>query len=326
MSARATVASEISDALLEEAADWLVRLHAGEDSPALRRELERWRGQSPAHAAAWQQAEIVLGSFRQVPGQIGRRTLDGLPRHGRRGALRGLGLLALAAPAGWLLWRHQPWSAWQADLRTATGEQRSLQLADGTLLTLASASAVDIRYTEHERQLRLIEGEVMITTAPDKQPRPRPFVVLTAQGRLLPLGTRFSVRQFDGATELAVYEGAVRIHTRAGAERTVPAGERARFDGGAIAASRPAAAGDALWADGMLVARDMRLADWVAEIGRYRPGVLRCDPAVAELRVSGAFPLQDTEASLDLLLKTRPLAARRITRYWISLEAPPEGV
>lgn len=70
----------------------------------------------------------------------------------------------------------------------------------------------------------------------------------------------------------------------------------------------------------MLAARDMPLADLIAELARHRPGVLRCHPAVAALRVSGVFPLRDTDASLDLLIQTRPLALRNRTRYWVSVE------
>jgi transmembrane sensor len=87
---------------------------------------------------------------------------------------------------------------------------------------------------------------------------------------------------------------------------------------------RPQAAVDATaasWEQGMLAVRDWRLADLVDELGRYRRGVLRCDPAVAGLRVSGAFPLNDTDASLRLLEKTLPVRVSRITPYWTTVAA-----
>lgn len=65
----------------------------------------------------------------------------------------------------------------------------------------------------------------------------------------------------------------------------------------------------------------MRLDALVAELSRYRGGVLRCDPAVGALRVSGAFPLRDTDASLALLAKTLPVRIGGITRYWTVVEA-----
>jgi transmembrane sensor len=320
MAAAQPLPPEIEARLLGEAADWLVRIQSGENDAALRAEFEQWRHRSPAHGAIWQRAETVLHNFQQVPAAIGRRTLAGLPNSGRRRALHALGLFAVGAPAALLLWAHPPWAAWQADLHTATGQQKTLTLADGTRLTLNTASAVDIAFNERERRVHLVKGEVLITTASDPSPLPRPFIVHTAQGRLRPIGTRFSERQLPDATHLAVYEGAVEITTRGGERHTLQAGEQSTFPGGSIAPAAELSTSDALWADGMLVARNMRLADWVAEMSRYRAGLLRCHPAVAELRVSGAFPLNDTDASLDLLLKTRPLAMHRVTRYWVTLE------
>ena len=54
----------------------------------------------------------------------------------------------------------------------------------------------------------------------------------------------------------------------------------------------------------------MRLDAFAAELGRYRPGLLRCDPAVAPLRVSGAFQLHDTDAVLAALPATLPVSVR----------------
>jgi transmembrane sensor len=69
----------------------------------------------------------------------------------------------------------------------------------------------------------------------------------------------------------------------------------------------------------MLLARNMRLADVVAEMSRYRSGVLRCDPAVAELRVSGAVSLADTDAGLALLARSLPLRIEQASRYWVTV-------
>ena len=90
------------------------------------------------------------------------------------------------------------------------------------------------------------------------------------------------------------------------------------FDSSAPAAPLDAAA--LTWEHGMMVARNMRLDDLLAELGRYRPGVLRCHQAVAGLTVSGAFPLKDTDASLRLLQDTLPIRISSLTRYWVAVE------
>jgi transmembrane sensor len=304
--------------LLEEAADWLVRLQTEGDGPALRQAIAQWRSRSPAHRAAWQRAERVMQHFAELPPQLGRQVLAETPRHGRRAALRQLALAALLAPAAVALWRQAPWEdgRWQ----TATGEQQRLELEDGTVLVLNTDSAVRVTYSQTERRIRLRHGEILVTTAPDLPGRNRPLLVESEQGQLRPLGTRFSVRQLEDRTRLAVFAGAVEITTRGGGRQVVPSGARSDFAADAIIPPAPLGPAEDAWEAGLLTANDLPLADFLAELGRYRSGVLRCHPAVAEMRVSGTFTLQDTEAALELLVKTRPLALRRLTRYWMSLE------
>src|SRR5690606_33355831 len=129
MSSTAAIDADV----LKEAADWAMTLHYDTPTDAERQAFDRWRRQSPAHEAAWTRAQAVFRTFNQVPADIGKDALKSLERsHDRRQALRLLGVLLVAAPAGWLAWRSTPWQEWTADLRTATGEQKTITLADGT--------------------------------------------------------------------------------------------------------------------------------------------------------------------------------------------------
>ncbi|WP_373790280.1 FecR domain-containing protein [Achromobacter insuavis] len=309
-------------AVLEEAAGWLVRFQSETLSAADRAAFERRRGRSAAHAAAWARVEDMLRSFGQVPPDLGARTLRQLERPGRRQALRsGAGLLLLG-PAAWLAWRELPWHEWSADARTATGEQRRMQLADGTRLLLNTATAVDIQYTAEQRVIWLRAGEILLTTSKDPAPVHRPFIVRTAQGSVQALGTRFMVRDERDGIRVAVFEGAVAIRPAASdAQRVLRAGQQTVFDAQRIEPESAVDTALVSWEDGMLAARNWRLADLVAELARYRRGFLRCDPAVAELRVSGAFPLNDIDAGLRLLEKTLPVRIQRMTPYWVTVAA-----
>ena len=98
------------------------------------------------------------------------------------------------------------------------------------------------------------------------------------------------------------------------------AGEQSAFTAAAIQPVRAVDASAAFWERGLLLARDMRLDDLVAELARYHRGVLRCDPAVAGLTVSGAFPVTDTLASLDMLEKSLPVRIGSATSYWLTVK------
>lgn len=315
---------KLSEELLEEAADWVVTLHFEAAGDAQWLAFERWRGQSEAHRAAWSRAEQVFGTFDAVPGEVGRqalRQLDGLKGMSRRRAVRLLGTLLVAGPAGWLAARHAPWDGWMADASTGTGERKSLTLGDGSRVVLNTASALDIRFDPNERRLHLRNGEVLITTHADSMAPRRPFFVDVAQGRVEALGTRFSVRQLGEQCQMAVFEQRVEIRPQSGARVILEAGQQAWFDSHGM--RRIAAVDDsaALWEQGMLVARDLRLVDVLTELSRYRHGVLRCDPQVADLRVSGALSLVDTDLALTALERTLPVRVSRVSRYWVSVAA-----
>lgn len=306
------------DLLLEEAADWVIRLRYETADAATRRAFERWLAQGEAHAQAWARAEQVLGAFEGLPAPIGQRVLRATrKRQGRRALLRAALGLGVLAPAGWMAWREAP--VWRADLRTAAGEQLTRRLDDGTQLVLNSGSAVDLRYGSSERRLVLVAGEVLVTTGQESQPTYRPFVVQTPQGEVQALGTRFSVRVVDDRTEVMVFEHAVLARPASGAPQRIDAGQRGSFTLARTGALAPVDDSAALWEQGMLVVRDERLGDVVAELARHRPGFLRCAPEVADLRVSGALSLRDTDAALQALAERLPIAVQRVTRYWVSV-------
>ena len=310
----------LDPALLSEAADWMMTLRYGDNPQKARADLDRWRQQSAAHAEAWARAEALLGVFAQVPTSIGKDALQALRPPTRRHGLGMLGALLIAAPAGWLAWRHMPWREWTADVATATGERKSMTLADGSRLVLNTASAVDIVFTAAERRIRLQAGEILVTTHADPSPTYRPFMVQTPQGTVRALGTRFSVRNLDAqTTRVAVFEHAVEIRAMDGGLHLLRAGQQADFEAATVRPDVAVVTSAELVEHAMLLARTLRLADVVAEMSRYRSGVLRCDPAVAELRVSGAVSLADTDAGLALLARSLPLRIEQATRYWVTV-------
>jgi transmembrane sensor len=322
-----TAAQALDPRVLDAAAAWLVRLHDSAATEADRRACERWRQSDPAHARAWARAEALVHKLGGLPPGLALPVLGRPVRAARRAAIAKTAALLALGPSLWLGWRATDAQGWLADHRTATGEQRALRLPDGTRVTLNTASALDLRFDAAQRLLWLRTGEMLVETAPDPAATPRPLRVATREGVVQALGTRFTVRQDDGRTRIAVLEGAVRIRPTQGGEAMVlDAGRQTRFGAQRIDVPVPVDAAGTAWTRGMLLADGMRLADVVAELARYRPGLLRCDPAVAELRVSGAFPATDTDRALGMLVSTyRVDAVTRLRGHWVTLVARSDG-
>lgn len=317
-------ARPLSRAVAREAATWLVRLHGGgtrEDEAA----CLRWRGANPEHERAWQRALRLTARLDAVPASLGMPVLGRQVRTTRRAAVKAAALLLVAGPAGYAAYRATPWREWAADERTAIGERRSMTLADGSRVDLDTATAFDVHFSDGERRLMLYSGAIQVTTGGDAgHAGPyRPFVVQTQQGSLRALGTRFVVRD-DGraSTLVAVLHGAVQATSSAAPlKRIVPSGQQLRFTASSMGEAAPVDPHVADWARGTLFAERMRLADFLSELSRYRPGLLRCDPGVADLPISGVFRLDRTDDILAALPQTLPVRIVSRTRYWISVTA-----
>lgn len=318
----------IDPRILEEAADWLVRLNDGAAASSDRIACERWRQRSPEHAKAWARAELLMNKFGSLPSALAMPALNRSSPSGRRAAVVKLAALLAAVPAGWIAWRLADTRGWTADYQTAVGERRDIQLTDGTRVTLNTETAIDVHFDDVQRTVRLREGEILVQTAPDTAATHRPFSVNSIEGRMEALGTRFSVRQQDNRTHLAVLEGAVRIAPKdaTSAQRILRAGEQVSFTGSAIEDAVPADDAVIAWAHGMLMADRMRLADFAHELSRYRSGIVRVDPAVADLRISGAFPIDNTDQALAMLISTVEVdAVTRLGGRWVTLVSRQEN-
>lgn len=301
-----------------EAAQWLMRLHpAAEPDAAELRACLAWRASHVQHELAWQRAQQLNDKFTLMPAELGKATLGRAPARQRRQAVAKLAVLIAAVPAAMLAYQQLPVAAWQAAYRSGTGERRRVQLADGSRVQMNSGSAFDVEQGDGQRLLVLHEGEILIETAPDARARPRPFLVQTANGVLRAIGTRFCVQCGPGWTELAVFDGAVEVAARdaAAGKRIVAAGQQLRFSGAALADTEALVAHQADWVDGILHADDQPLAAFTAELARHRRGWIRCDPAVADLRISGSFQLDDTDQILRAVAATLPVQLHFHTRY-----------
>lgn len=306
--------------ILEEAAEWLMRLSENDLSASERAEWERWKVSSPERDRAWARAQLLQSKLGGLPPSLAMAALDRPHNPERRAALGKLALLLAVMPVGWGGWKLAQSQQWTADYQTRVGERRELTLADGSRITLNTATAIDVRFDSQQRLVYLRDGEILVQTAQDVS---RPFLVSTRQGRMQALGTRFTVREMSPRTHLAVLEGAVQVvlaENRQSAPLIVNAGQRTDFSAQTFGSVVPTDRNVGAWTQGMLMADNMRLADFVAELSRYRRGFVRCDPAIAGLRISGAFPISDSQRTLNMLVATYPLLARgHLSGYWVTL-------
>ena len=306
--------------LKQEALEWQVTLWSGEVTAEQYRAFEVWQQSSDLHQQTWAEIEGLQQRLHAVPGSAFSLIKDQPDSLKRRRLIQ---LLSVAAITGITVPAARKSEAWQmlaADYRTYAGQQRELVLADGSKLMMNTATALDIDYSASSRKLILRQGEIYVTTAPDVT-RARPLLVETEHGVAEALGTKFNVRLKPHATTVSVHDGAVRLSSENGFHAlTLASGMQATLSENAVTRATPVG-NESAWIDGQLVAEQMRLGSFLDELARYRAGIIRYDQRVADMLVSGVFPLPDTDRILQSLLQALPLHIHSFSRYLITVHA-----
>lgn len=326
------------DAIAEQAAHWLVLLGADDafERMQAREGYAAWRAADPRHAAAAADMEALLDRLQGLRGTPGvgpnpaRAALDAAHAHARaqrrtRRAGIALALAVLLGAPTWLALHTWPLDVLSADLRTGSGERHTVTLPDGSLLTLDSGSAVDVRFDGRRRAIALLEGDILVSVAKDPA---HPFIVETEHGSMRALGTRFTVAHARQATTLAMLESSVAVRSRTGgADTVVRAGQQVRMSAAGVGPVEKIDAGsvDDAWRQRKVVANDRPLGDVLAQLARHRSGWLRFSEAeLAGIRVSAVLPLDDTDGALRLLQANFPqLRVRRLTRWVVTVDLRP---
>ena len=324
----------LPESVIDAAITWAVRIDYNTPGTGARRSFERWLKADPLHGLAWERVHAMKGFQSELGGLSPKLALDVLQtaqhqrakgRLSRRNVMKLLSLAGIGVTAGWVAREHIPWQRLLADASTGIGEQKTLRLEDGTVVVLNTDSAVTTDLAGPRRLVVLHRGEILVTTGADADATvrlgsKRPVWVYTPFGRMQALGTRFVVRLGGQRARISVQEGAVELHPEGGGESALvrPGESRWLMADGTLPAELQGFAADG-WAEGVVAGKDIRLQDLLAELSRYRPGRIVCDPRVADLRLSGLFHVKDTDRVLQFLVQTQPVSVTWRTRFWVSV-------
>lgn len=303
---------DFSAQVAEQAVHWLLEIQDGPLSPRQQQAWQQWLNAHSEHRRAWEHMQRVNQRLSGLSSPLAHSTLNAPKSCSRRQALKLLLILGAGSAATWGL--REPLMPMLADYRSPIGQRRKLQLEDGSQLQLNTNTSVDVRLEAGQRLIRLLDGEIMLTSS-------NGLHLQTAQGLLRSASARLNVRQLRNRTQVAVFAGRVELTANSGAALSIGANQQLAFTDQHWDTPRALDANSGAWTDGMLVATQMRLADFLDELGRYRRGQLNCDPHVADLLISGSYPLDDSERILELLEISLPVKVQRFTRYWVTVQA-----
>jgi transmembrane sensor len=303
--------------LFEHALLLIVRQHgAAPDTASLAaRELAIWRSCDAAHESAclaaleaWQQtdASALRDEFSLPPSATSQK------RQTRRRLIALLGFGGVALASGGIGRRFWSQPSFTLLARTGKAEIEAHELPDGSRIDLAARSELAITYYRNRRLANLVAGEVCFDVAPDAR---RPFEIETRHGRVRVLGTAFSVSLLEDGLHVAVARGRVAVWRGGQSPNSAPDTELGSGDAvfisttGELRSSRVVPEDIGAWRQGWLVFEGIPLDKVVDRWNDYlaKPLEMERRPGLANMRLTGSFPIDNPLAFLKALPRTHPV-------------------
>ena len=301
------------------AADWVVRLQADDLTQAQAVAFDAWLSASETNARAY---DAALGVMQEVEASARRIAYDlrRLPQArpgfaGRGNARRGwivAGGMAAAATIAVAVLPVSLLGPPPQTFTTAKGEQRTVTLADGTVVNLNAGTRMTVTLARHERRVSMPQGEAVFDVATDHS---RPFLIAAGDRTVRVVGTRFDVRRRGDQLSVTVDRGLVEVRPNADAPgrafRLRPGQKLDHLQGQAGATVRAVEPSEVYaWRTGRLIYRDQPLGDVVADLNQQYSRQIRLDdPALASTRFSGVLILDNQDAVIRRLALLAPLRA-----------------
>jgi transmembrane sensor len=333
-----------------QAREWLVRMDG--DEPLTEAEIEalrEWMHRSALHREElqrickfWRQANVL--SELSVPAKSVAEKRSPRAGHWPRTVAIAASALLVSVMLTWWGLQGSDWTT-NGTYRTGIGQQKSIELSDGSSIRLNTDSVVEVDYSKDSRTIRLLQGEALFSVVHETN---RAFEVYAADSVVRAVGTAFAVHLDDGKVDVTVTKGVVDVGEVSNQLAEAPRTKRVKADswnsrssslGRLKAGQMSSVASDSdhmevhqlaepelqrkmAWQEGYLAFSGEPLSEVVEQMNRYSPVTLEIgDPQLAAVAIGGRFRIGDLDAVLDVLETNFGIQAHRVDGRSIRLES-----
>ncbi|MBW2367825.1 MAG: FecR domain-containing protein [Deltaproteobacteria bacterium] len=211
-----------------EATDWLLKIKSESITSESYVEFKFWLAENPENKAkfnflnaVWDETKVFENNpvaIRNMKESRPKRPVGLMRNFFDRLSITMPALRPIVVAASVLLiiggvWLAQIDTALKNTYRTATGEQKTVHLADGSTINLDTETIVSTILSKDSRQVELEEGRALFTVQHDPK---RPFIVAVGEISVRAIGTEFNVyKEKRGKVLVAVTKGSVQISRKA---------------------------------------------------------------------------------------------------------------
>lgn len=322
----------------DEASIWLVRLDNGNLSDQSRKELKAWLAADKRHPVALKAMTDIWDGMDEVLINIDDETPS-----------KNISLwpilkpifqpLALAASISFIaifIWLAMPNNVQKNSYATLIGQQMDATFNDGSIIHLNTNSRIETEFSDEKRIIKLIKGEALFEVAHDPN---RPFIVYAGNRLVQAIGTKFVVHLKSENIQVTVTDGKVKM-SKVPLNTTLTDikelnNTTTQKDDIYIAKGEKVIVGDnqapkltrikpenikreLSWLNGKLVFDNEELLNVIEEINRYvNIEIVLKDPSLHNIRISGRFDLEDSEALIEAIelsfnMKSQRLGSNKI--------------
>jgi len=324
---------QIDRLLAQRASEWHQTLENASESQ--RAEFVAWLKQSPLHVEEYLETVYTDQVLKHLDSErlediemlLAQVTPSVLPLPGVSAApasptrrpkrwIIGIGVAAMVVLCSLMLPFVGSYFGGESEYGTALGEQRTIQLADSSTVTLNADSRIQLRLTQTHREVELLRGEALFKVAHDPG---RPFTVQTKTAIVQAVGTQFNVYDRPSGTRVSVLEGRVEVTPLAkpgvAAMESLGAGQEAQVTpAGTIERNAKADVMKTVaWRQRRLIFDDAPLEDMVYEFNRYNqtPRLTLEGIAPRSRHYNGIFDAADPDSLAELLSREPDLIVER---------------
>ncbi len=302
---------EIQEGVIDDqAAAWVARSLSGDMTQKEKKALDDWLLADQRHRSAYDEYMHIAESAVVAGDVAAEEALENeLENIVKRKSMRQKWFVAVPAIAasvsavaflvGVFLGPTESYSTYA----TLRGENKSIDLADGTVIALNTNTEIEVQIDSEHRSVRLIRGEALFDVARDPKRR---FIVTSDTAQTSVLGTRFNFYEKPGGTVVSVLSGVVEV---GGVDRNSPpvtliAGQEAAIHSNESRPEIRQFQPDAVtsWRRGLAYHENAPLKQVVADLNRYFDTELVIgDSALNDIPVTGGFDITDQAVAIKSL-------------------------
>jgi transmembrane sensor len=295
---------KIDDKIRDEAAQWFAASRRGPMALEERAAFDAWRA-NPLNQAALNHMHETWGELAGL-----KQIVPGIERRADRRAWRVAAAVAaiLVASLGGFYLTYAP-STQGSRIETATGEQRSATLADGSVINVNVATRLSYNLGARDRVVDMGSGEAAFFVHHDKS---KPFFVRTGAYEVRAVGTAFNVRNRGGTVDVSVLQGTVSVTVIGGSHpgrqvALISAGKRIALDNPDALAAQPVRI-DTVdpqsmieWRARTLDYEDAPISRVVEDLNAFFPRPITVGSALGSRRITIRLRVDDREHALQTL-------------------------